>query len=64
MRKEEGKGGREARGGDPGWEGQMGGREAGKRPPGRGRDPSWETKQHQKAVWDFFFFFLATDLIS
>lgn len=29
------------------------GEEAGRRPPGRGRDPSWETDQSQKAVWDF-----------
>lgn len=61
MRKKGREGGGEAWGGDRGWDAQMGGEEAGRRPPGRGRDPRWEREQSQKAVWVFF---KATDLIS
>lgn len=33
---------------------QRGGEEAGRRPPGRRRDPSWETDQRQKSSVGFF----------
>lgn len=62
MRKEEGKGGGESRGGDPGWEDQIGrggGRK--KAPRQRERDPVGRLSSARKQCGIFF---KATDLIS